>query len=138
MRKLITALIACLMASTSVVFSAEVETAVPTAIVAAEEAERSARPFGTAAAREALRVAPMPKAFRQTPAEPLPPEPKPWMERHPVWFGLIVGASVGATWGALSCRNGCFPIGAGGATIVGSLWGAGPGALIGWGVGRAK
>ena len=60
------------------------------------------------------------------------------MERHPVWFGLIVGASVGATWGALSCRNGCFPIGAGGAVIVGSLWGAGPGALIGWGVSRAE
>ena len=60
------------------------------------------------------------------------------MERHPVWFGLIVGAGVGAAWGAASCSDGCFPIGAGGAAIVGSSYGAGAGALIGWGVGRAK
>jgi hypothetical protein len=75
---------------------------------------------------------------RQTPAIQSAEESKPWIERHPVWFGLIAGASVGATWGALSCRKGCFPIGAGGAAIIGSLYGAGPGALIGWGVGRSK
>ncbi len=78
------------------------------------------------------------RAFRQLPADQSSPQPKPWMARHPVWFGLIVGASGGAAWGALSCRNGCFPIGAGGAAMVGSWWGAGAGALIGWGVGRAK
>ena len=44
---------------------------------------------------------------------------KSWMERHPVWFGLIVGAGVGAAWGAASCRNGCFPLSAGGAAMVG-------------------
>jgi hypothetical protein len=61
-----------------------------------------------------------------------------WMERHPVWFGLIVGASAGAVFGAVSCAKGCFPIGAGGAAIVGSAWGAGPGALIGWGVSKSR
>ena len=125
MRKLIAASLIGLMASSSVV-SAD------------EELEESPRPLVTAAAREAMRVAKAPSAFRQTPAGQSPPEPERWMERHPVWFGLIVGASVGATWGALSCRNGCFPIGAGGAMIVGSGWGAGVGSLIGWGIGRAK
>ncbi len=125
MRKLIAALLVGLVASSSVVF-------------AAEELETSARPLLTAAAREAMRVAPAPSAFGQTPAEQVPPEPAPWVERHPVWFGLIAGASVGATWGALSCGKGCFPIGPGGAAIVGSWFGAGPGALIGWAVGRAK
>jgi hypothetical protein len=48
-----------------------------------------------------MRVAPVRRVFRQTPAEQSPPETNRWMERHPVWFGLIVGASVGATWGAL-------------------------------------
>jgi len=138
MRKLIGALLAGLMASTSVVVAAEADAAVPFAVVAPEELEMSARPLVTAAVREANRVAPAPSAFRQTPAEQSPPEMKPWMERHPVWFGLIAGASVGATWGALSCRNGCFPIGASGAAMVGSWWGAGAGALIGFGVGRAN
>jgi hypothetical protein len=32
----------------------------------------------------------------------------------------------------------CYLIGAGGAAMVGSWYGAGAGALIGWGVGRAK
>jgi hypothetical protein len=121
------------------IFAAEVvDTAVPFAVVAPEELETSARPFVTAAAREAKRSASAPSAFPQTPAEQSPPETKQWMERHPVWFGLIAGAGAGATWGALSCRNGCFPIGAGGAAMVGSWWGAGAGTLIGWGVGRAK
>lgn len=123
MRKLIAASLIGLMASSSVMF-------------AAEELEKTTRPLVTAAAREAMRVATAPGALRQTPAGQSPPERERWMERHPVWFGLIVGASVGATWGALSCRDGCFPIGAGGAAIVGSWWGAGPGALIGWAVGR--
>jgi hypothetical protein len=70
----------------------------------------------------------------QQPAE----ESDRWMERHPVWFGLIVGASAGAAIGALSCTKDCFPIGASGAAIVGSWWGAGPGALIGWGIGKNR
>ncbi len=95
-----------------------------------------------AAERDGLRFSSFASAIEksapQTPAVQPSEEPKPWIERHPVWFGLIAGASVGATWGALSCRKGCFPIGAGGAAILGSLYGAGPGALIGWSVGRAK
>ena len=71
-------------------------------------------------------------------AQQPPPDNKSWMERHPVWFGLIVGAGVGAGLGAASCGDGCFPIGASGAALVGSWYGAGAGALIGWGVGRAK
>lgn len=67
-----------------------------------------------------------------------PSDTKSWMERHPVWFGLIVGAGVGAGLGAASCGDGCFPIGASGAALVGSWYGAGAGALIGWGIGRAK
>ena len=77
-------------------------------------------------------------ALRQTAAQQPPRETKRWMERHPVWFGLMVGAGVGAAWGAASCSDGCFPLSAGGAAMVGSWWGAGVGALIGWGVGRAK
>jgi hypothetical protein len=138
MRKLIAALLAGLMVSSSVIFAAEADTAGPLAVIAPRELEKSARPLITAAAREAMRVAPVPSAFRQTPAEQSPPETKPWMERHPVWSGLIAGASVGAAWGALSCRDGCFPIGAGVAAMAGSWWGAGAGALIGFGIGRAK
>ena len=55
----------------------------------------------------------------QTAAQQPPPENKSWMKRHPVWIGLIVGAGVGAVWGAASCSDGCFPIGAGGAAMVG-------------------
>jgi hypothetical protein len=118
MRKLIAALIAALLVSSSVVFAAD-------------------RPLLTVAAREATLVAPARSVFRQTAAGQSTPETKPWIERHPVWFGLIAGASVGATWGALKCRRGCF-IGTGGAAMVSSWWGAGAGALIGWGVGRAQ
>ena len=123
MRKLIAALIFCLLASSSTVFAADVDTTVPFSAMAA--------------AREPMRVDPAWNMFRQTPAAQQP-EAKPWIERHPVWFGLIAGASAGAAWGALSCHDGCFPIGPGGAAMVGSWFGAGPGALIGWAVGRAK
>ena len=89
------------------------------------------------ALREQIRIASRDGSL-QTAAQQSPAEDKSWMERHPVWFGLIVGAGVGAAWGGASCSDGCFPIGAGGAAIVGSWYGAGAGALIGWGVGRAK
>ena len=125
MRKLVAASLVALMASSSVIF-------------AAEELEQSTRPLATSAAREAMRVAKTSSALRQTPAGQSAPEPERWMERHPVWFGLIVGAGIGASWGALTCREGCFPLNAGGAAMVGSWWGAGPGALIGWAVGRSQ
>lgn len=95
------------------------------------------RPLAPETLREAVRIASR-DARVQTAAQQAPPENKPWMERHPVWFGLLVGAGVGAAWGAASCSDGCFPIGAGGAAMVGSWYGAGAGGLIGWGVGRAK
>jgi hypothetical protein len=136
MRKLIAALLAGLISSSSVTLAAEVDTAVPVAIIAPEELEKSARPLTTAAAREAMRIASVPRAFSQTPPEQSPLATKPWMERHPFWFGLIAGASAGAAWGALSGRDGFY--GPGFAAMVGSWWGAGVGGLIGWGVGRAN
>lgn len=104
-------------------------------VVAAGPAVRepARRPLVVTIPREAIRnlqvtaVAPQP-----------PPEHRNWMERHPVWFGLIVGAGAGAAIGASSCGDGCFPIGTSGAAMVGSWYGAPVGALIGWGVGRAK
>ena len=74
----------------------------------------------------------------KAPVQQAPPETRNWMERHPAWFGLIVGAGAGAAIGAASCGDSCFPIGTGGAAMVGSWYGAGTGALIGWGIGRAK
>jgi hypothetical protein len=106
-------------------------------VVSVPEKKPARRPLALAALREQIRIASRDGSF-QTPAQQSPAEDKSWMERHPVWFGLIVGGGVGAAWGAASCSDGCFPIGAGGAAIVGSWYGAGAGALIGWGVGRTK
>ena len=122
MRKLIAALIACLMASSTVVFAAD-GVASPIVVVADEAVENSVQP----------------PRFDVQPAVQAPPEEsKHWMERHPVWSGLIVGAGTGYAVGALSCRKGCFPIGPGAAGMLGSWFSAGFGALIGWGVGLAK
>jgi hypothetical protein len=109
---------------------------VPSA-VGVPEKKLAERPLALETLREQIRVASRDASF-QTAVQQSRPESKSWMERHPVWFGLIVGAGVGAAWGAASCSDGCFPIGAGGAAMVGSWYGAGAGALIGWGVGRAK
>jgi hypothetical protein len=124
MRKLIAATIVGLLASSAVLF--------------AQDTEPTVSPTITAGMRDAMRVTSVRYEFRQAVPQTAPPETKPWIERHPVWFGLIAGASAGAAWGALSCHDGCFPIGPGGAAMVGSWFGAGPGALIGWAVGRAK
>jgi hypothetical protein len=106
-------------------------------VVGVPEKKPAPRPLALEALREQIRIASRDGSL-QTAAQHSPAEDKSWMKRHPVWFGLIVGAGVGAAWGAASCSDGCFPIGAGGAAIVGSWYGAGAGALIGWGVGRAK
>ena len=106
-------------------------------VVGVPEKNPARRPLALEALREQIRIASRDGSL-QTAAQQSPAEDKSWMKRHPVWFGLIVGAGVGAAWGAASCSDGCFPIGAGGAAIVGSWYGAGAGALIGWGVGRAK
>ena len=136
MRTLIAALLAGLMSWPSVVFAAEPKPSSPSGVIDREKT-LDQRAVELATMREVIAVASR-DALRQTAAQQTPVETKPWMERHPVWFGLIVGASVGAAWGAASCSDGCFPIGAGGAAMVGSWWGAGAGTLIGWGVGRAK
>jgi hypothetical protein len=135
MCKLIAATLAGLLSCSSVV-AAEPALSLPSGfgIPARKPVQR---PFSVESLREEIRVAS--RDWRaQTAAQQPPPENKSWMERHPVWFGLIVGAGAGAAWGAASCSDGCFPIGAGGAAMVGSWYGAGAGALIGWGVGRAK
>jgi hypothetical protein len=133
MRKLIAAILAGLLSCSSVI-AAEPATPLPSS-VAVQEEEPAERQPGTL--REQIRIRSR-HASLQTTAPQSPPEHKRWMERHPVWFGLIVGAGVGAALGAASCSDGCFPIGAGGAAMVGSWYGGGAGALIGWGVGRAR
>ena len=135
MRKLLAATIAGLLSCSSMV-AAETVLLLPSGYGVPEK-KPAQRPLAPETLREQIRIAS--RDWRmQTAAQQPPPEDKSWMERHPVWFGLIVGAGVGAAWGAASCSDGCFPIGAGGAAIVGSWYGAGAGALIGWGVGRAK
>ena len=135
MRTLLAATIAGLLSCSSVV-AAEPVLLLPSGY-AVPEKKPAQRPLALEALREQIRIASRDGRL-QTAAQQPTPENKSWMERHPVWFGLIVGAGVGAALGAASCSDGCFPIGAGGAAIVGSWYGAGAGALIGWGVGRAK
>jgi hypothetical protein len=135
MRKPIAAILAGLLSCSSVV-AAEPALLLPSA-VGVPEKKPAQRPLALETLREEIRIAARDGSL-QTAAQQSRPENKSWMERHPVWFGLVVGAGVGAAWGAASCSDGCFPIGAGGAAIVGSWYGAGAGALIGWGVGRAK
>jgi hypothetical protein len=134
-RKPIAAILAGLLSCSSVA-AAEPALLVPSA-VGVPGKKPAQRPLALEALREEIRIASRDVSL-QTAAQQSPPANKSWMERHPVWFGLIVGAGVGAAWGAASCSDGCFPIGAGGAAIVGSWYGAGAGALIGWGVGRAR
>jgi len=135
MRKLLAATVAGLLLCSSVV-AAEPVLLLPSGFGVPEK-KPAQRPLAPETLREQIRIASR-DGHMQTAAQQPPPENKSWMERHPVWFGLIVGAGVGAAWGAASCSDGCFPIGAGGAAMVGSWYGAGAGALIGWGVGRAK
>ena len=135
MRKPLATILAGLLSCSSVA-AAEHALLVPVT-VSAPETNPIPRPLVAETLRAKLPIASRAESL-QAAAQQSPPEKKRWMERHPVWFGLLVGAGAGAAWGAASCRDGCFPIGAGGAAMVGSWYGAGAGALIGWGVGRAK
>ena len=135
MRTLIAAILAGLLCCSPVI-AAEPALLLPSAVLVSEK-KPAQRPLAPETLRERIRIASR-DGLVQTAAQQAPPEDKTWMERHPVWFGLIVGAGVGAAGGAASCSDGCFPIGASGAAMVGSWYGAGAGALIGWGVGRAK
>ena len=136
MRKLLAATLVGLLSCSSVA-AAEPALPVPSGSGVPEK-KPAQRPFALETLREQSRIASQGWRMQTAAQQQPPPEDKSWMERHPVWFGLIVGAGVGAAWGAASCSDGCFPIGAGGAAMVGSWYGAGAGALIGWGVGRAK
>jgi hypothetical protein len=118
MRKFIAALLAVLLTSSTVVFATEPGRLTPASV------EKAIRVHSTVAVRQ---------ADAQQSAE----DTKPWIERHPIWFGLIAGSSAGALWGAWVCQEGCL-FGQSGAAMIGSWYGAGPGALIGWAVGRAK
>jgi hypothetical protein len=135
MRKLIATILAVIVSCSSVV-AAEPALLFPSA-AGAPERKPAQRPHVLQTLRDEIRIASRDGRL-QTDAQQPVPEKKSWMERHPVWFGLIVGAGVGFGLGAASCSDGCFPIGRGGAGIVGSWYGAGAGALIGWAVGRAK
>lgn len=135
MRKTIAAILAGLL-SCSTVVAAEPALLVPSTVGLPEKTPAQ-RPLVLNTLREEIRILSRQESL-QTPAQQPPPDTRSWMARHPVWFGLMVGAGVGAAWGAASCGDGCFPIGASGAAMVGSWYGAGAGALIGWGVGRAK
>ena len=134
MRKPIAAILAGLLSCSSVV-AAEPALFLPSA-VGVPEKRPAQRPLALETLREAIGSAARDGSL-QTAAQQSPAENKSWQKRHPVWVGLMVGAGAGAVWGAASCSDGCFPIGAGGAAIVGSWYGAGVGALIGWVVGRA-
>ena len=135
MRNTIAAILAGLL-SCSTVFAAEAAPAVPPA-AASPANEPARRPLVLTIPRQEIRRG-FDFAQVRTISEQPPPDNRNWMERHPVWFGLIAGAGAGAAIGAASCGDGCFPIGTSGAAIVGSWYGAGVGTLIGWGVGRAK
>ena len=135
MRKPMAVILASLLTCSSVV-AAEPAQLLPASVGAAEK-KPVPRPLGPEVLREQIRIA-LQDGRLQTSAQQSQPETRSWMERHPVWFGLILGAGVGAAWSAATCSDGCFPIGVSGAMIVGAGYGAGAGALIGWGVGRAK
>ena len=76
------------------------------------------------------------------PSQDCGPDRRPWMERHPVWTGALLGFGPGAllTYAAGEGHDDeAFKnIGAGAATL---FWGgvsSGVGALAGWGIGRNR
>jgi hypothetical protein len=79
---------------------------------------------------------------RQQPA-PDDQDTRPWMERHPVWTGAMVGFAAGAlliyaVGASENHRDAVFtPVGPGGPALVFGGVGAGIGALAGWGIGRS-
>ena len=135
MRNTIAAILAGLL-SCSTVLAAEPAPAVPPAAGSSGN-EPARRPLVLTVPREEIRLR-FDVAQVRTVSEQPPPDNRNWMERHPTWFGLMVGAGAGAAIGAASCGNSCFPIGTSGAAMVGSWYGAPVGALIGWSVGRSK
>jgi hypothetical protein len=67
---------------------------------------------------------------------------RPWVERHPVITGALVGFGIGVGLVYLSAQDDreefLTPISAGSAALVWGGVSAGIGALTGWGIGRAR
>jgi hypothetical protein len=131
MRKTIAATVAGLLSCSTVLAAEPAPSVASTAVLLVKDPSRP--PLVLSIRREEIHNLQVTTAI-----PPPPPDTRNWMERHPVWFGLIAGAGAGAAIGAASCGDSCFPIGPGGAAMVGSWYGAPVGALIGWGAGRAK
>jgi hypothetical protein len=95
--------------------------------------------------REAIRLAsPADHAGRSGRQQSASPSEPNWVERHPVLFGALVGAGLGAAssiprWNELYCATGgdeeCLFHGASG-VLFGAGAGAGIGAVVGWTVSR--
>ena len=102
----------------------------PSDLISTSSRTAGTGPLATAAAREVIRLASL-TDDAQPSANPQPTEERSWAGRHPVVTGTLLGAGIGAAYGAASCSDGCFPIGAGGAAILLASFGAGFGALAG-------
>jgi hypothetical protein len=76
------------------------------------------------------------------PSQDCGPDRRPWMERHPVWAGALVGFGAGAllTYAASQDHGDELfkNISAGGAALVWGGVSSGVGALAGWGIGRNR
>jgi hypothetical protein len=81
---------------------------------------------------------------RQDAAPAADPDPRSWVERHPVWTGAMVGFAVGsvityaATGGSNKDQLFDFSGLRTGAVLVFGGVSAGIGALAGWGIGRSQ
>jgi hypothetical protein len=84
-------------------------------------------PLTSAALREASRL-----AARDSPAAPQAEHAARhgWIHRHPVWFATLVGAAAGEAWALADAAND-DPHYWGEAAVMGGLFGAGVGALVG-------
>ena len=129
MRKVIVLLLTALLSAPSAVFASEPPSAASD-VRPMPSPTPGAGPLATAAAREAIRLALIDD--RSLSVDDQPTDERSWAGRHPVVTGTLLGAGIGAAYGAASCRDGCFPIGAGGAAILLASFGAGFGALGGY------
>ena len=130
MRKVIVLLLTTLLSAPAAVFASEPPS--PASDVRSMPSRTpGAGPLATAAAREAIRLASL-TDDRPLSADDQLTDERSWARRHPVLTGTLLGAGIGAAYGAASCSDGCFPIGAGGAAIVMASFGAGFGALGGY------
>ena len=130
MQKVIVLFLTTLLSAPSAVFACGAS-GTPSEMASLTSRIAGAGPLATAAARETIRLASL-TDDRPLSADQQPPDERSWAGRHPVVTGTLLGAGIGAAYGAASCRDGCFPIGAGGAAILVASFGAGFGALGGY------